>query len=60
MGFRLIESLCVIYLLCTQLTRHPEIQIWCGRRDLNPQAFWALAPKANFACFVGYPYAINC
>ncbi len=20
---------------------------WCGRRDLNPQAFWAPAPKAG-------------
>jgi hypothetical protein len=29
---------------------------WCGRRDLNPQAFWALAPKASVFAISPLPH----
>jgi hypothetical protein len=32
---------------------------WCGRRDLNPQAFWALAPKASVFAISPLPHIAN-
>ncbi len=29
---------------------------WCGRRDLNPQAFWAPAPKAGVFAISPLPH----
>jgi hypothetical protein len=31
-------------------------RFWCGRRDLNPQAFWALAPKASVFAISPLPH----
>jgi hypothetical protein len=32
------------------------LYFWCGRRDLNPQAFWALAPKASVFAISPLPH----
>ena len=32
------------------------MQWWCGRRDLNPQAFWAPAPKAGVFAISPLPH----
>ena len=33
-----------------------EEKDWCGRRDLNPQAFWAPAPKAGVFAISPLPH----
>jgi hypothetical protein len=33
--------------------------VWCGRRDLNPQAFWALAPKASVFAISPLPHVLS-